>query len=118
MTRGHLQEYYRSVQEWSNGYRTGAGEARAKGTRPPGVIPVSSPGPGGAWPPLDIYGWPGWPSSPWPSPTEPMPLPPPVPELPVQPPPKEGAVTPTKRPDRHGTGPGKGISPYMSRPVL
>jgi hypothetical protein len=74
MTRGRLSEYFRAVQDWSNGYRTGAAMARARGARLPGIMPTATPGPGGAWPP-GFYGWPGWIGDCRSAAPEPMPLP-------------------------------------------
>jgi hypothetical protein len=74
MTKGRLSEYFQAVQEWSNGYRTGAATARAKGARLPGIMPTATPGPGGAWPP-EFNGWPGWIGDCRPTTPEPLPLP-------------------------------------------
>src|SRR5262245_3328723 len=74
MTKGRLAEYFQAVQDWSNGYRTGAAMARARGARMPGIYPTAAPGPGGAWPP-ELFGWPGWISNGPPAVPEPTPLP-------------------------------------------
>jgi hypothetical protein len=103
MTKGRLAEYFEAVQDWSNGYRTGAAMARARGARMPGIYPTAAPGPGGAWPP-ELFGWPGWISNGPPAVLEPTPLPMPktsperplpTPQLESAPPPDTSAAVPS-----------------------